>query len=138
MIWAPKIRRRRFRSAQSGEVVMISKLKKRNTPDRGYTICLGERFTAVRLSGHRSLTQAYAGRGGFMRIAAKYHSHRLWTSELLEDAEQQVRLSRSDLDVVRLGRGEPIVMVPGLAGGWKLLWPLAKRMARHHEVILAG
>jgi pimeloyl-ACP methyl ester carboxylesterase len=117
---------------------LTSKLENGITRASGYTICLEERFTAVRLSGHRSLTQAHAGRGGFMRIATKYHSHRLWTSELLEDAEQEARLSRSGLDVFRLGRGEPIVMVPGLAGGCKLLWPLAKRLARHHEVILAG
>src|SRR4051812_22204310 len=73
-----------------------------------------------------------------MRIAAKHRTSRLWTSQLLEGVEQPVRLSRHSLDIVRLGRGDPIVMVPGLAGGWKLLWPLAKRLARHHEVILTG
>jgi 3-oxoadipate enol-lactonase len=30
------------------------------------------------------------------------------------------------------------VLVPGLAGGWKLLWPLARGLARHFEVILPG
>jgi len=37
-----------------------------------------------------------------------------------------------------MGRGEPIVLVPGLAGGWELLVPLAQRLARRHEVILTG
>ncbi|WP_233579013.1 alpha/beta fold hydrolase [Tautonia sociabilis] len=41
-------------------------------------------------------------------------------------------------EVVRLGRGEPIVLVPGLAGGWKLLVPLARRLANRHEVHLIG
>ncbi|HEX8201342.1 MAG TPA: alpha/beta hydrolase, partial [Isosphaeraceae bacterium] len=43
-----------------------------------------------------------------------------------------------DADVARMGRGEPIVLVPGLAGGWELLVPLATRLARRHEVILTG
>src|SRR5262249_26272414 len=36
------------------------------------------------------------------------------------------------------GRGDPIVLIPGLAGGWKLLWPLVRRLARHFEVITFG
>ncbi len=40
------------------------------------------------------------------------------------------------LDVVRMGQGEPIVLIPGLAGGWRLLTPLARRLATRHEVIL--
>ena len=39
-------------------------------------------------------------------------------------------------EVIRLGRGDPLVLVPGLAGGWSLLAPLARRLARSHEVIL--
>jgi 3-oxoadipate enol-lactonase len=42
------------------------------------------------------------------------------------------------LEVVELGRGEPIVMVPGLAGGWKLLAPLARKLAKRNRVILYG
>ena len=38
----------------------------------------------------------------------------------------------------RSGQGDPIVLVPGLAGGWKLLAPLARRLARRHRVILPG
>jgi 3-oxoadipate enol-lactonase len=39
---------------------------------------------------------------------------------------------------MRLGRGDPLVLVPGLAGGWKLLGPLARGLARHFEVFLPG
>ena len=42
------------------------------------------------------------------------------------------------VEVVRLGRGEPIVVIPGLAGGWKLVWPLVRSLARHFEVITFG
>jgi 3-oxoadipate enol-lactonase len=40
------------------------------------------------------------------------------------------------VEVARLGRGEPIVLVPGLAGSWKLVLPLARALARHFEVIV--
>jgi pimeloyl-ACP methyl ester carboxylesterase len=40
--------------------------------------------------------------------------------------------------VVRLGRGDPLVLIPGLAGSWKLVLPLARRLARHFEVITYG
>lgn len=42
------------------------------------------------------------------------------------------------VEVVRIGQGEPLVLVPGLAGGWRLMVPLARRLARRHEVILVG
>jgi len=42
------------------------------------------------------------------------------------------------VDVIRIGRGEPLVLVPGLAGSWKLVWPLARALARHFEVFLPG
>jgi pimeloyl-ACP methyl ester carboxylesterase len=32
------------------------------------------------------------------------------------------------------GRGQPIVLVPGLAGGYDLLGPLARELARHYHV----
>jgi pimeloyl-ACP methyl ester carboxylesterase len=48
-----------------------------------------------------------------------------------------LHLTRSGLvEVVRAGEGPPVVLVPGLAGGWQLLSPLARRLARSHEVIL--
>ena len=37
-----------------------------------------------------------------------------------------------------MGQGEPIVLLPGLAGGWRLLAPLARYLRRRHEVILLG
>ena len=40
--------------------------------------------------------------------------------------------------VIRLGRGEPLVLVPGLAGSWKLTLPLARRLGRRFEVITYG
>jgi pimeloyl-ACP methyl ester carboxylesterase len=40
------------------------------------------------------------------------------------------------VEVVRVGHGAPIVLVPGLAGGWPLAFPLAQRLARRHEVFL--
>jgi 3-oxoadipate enol-lactonase len=49
-----------------------------------------------------------------------------------------VRLGGELVDVVRLGRGEPLVLVPGLAGSWKLTLPLARRLARRFEVITYG
>jgi len=42
------------------------------------------------------------------------------------------------MDVVQLGHGDPIVLVPGLAGGWKLLAPLAMKLARHYQVTIPG
>jgi pimeloyl-ACP methyl ester carboxylesterase len=33
------------------------------------------------------------------------------------------------------GEGPPLVLIPGLAGGYELLGPLARRLARHYRVI---
>jgi pimeloyl-ACP methyl ester carboxylesterase len=41
-------------------------------------------------------------------------------------------------ETVQLGAGDPIVLLPGLAGGWRLLAPLARILARRHRVILVG
>jgi len=60
------------------------------------------------------------------------------TTHLQEGREHQIRLGDEWVDVVEMGRGEPIVLVPGLAGGWKLLVPLARHLARRHRVILPG
>jgi pimeloyl-ACP methyl ester carboxylesterase len=71
-----------------------------------------------------------------MRLAAR------WQASLpihLEGIEQRtvhsVRIGDQWFDVVRLGQGEPLVLVPGLAGSWKLLWPVVQDLARHFEVI---
>lgn len=48
-------------------------------------------------------------------------------------------LSRGGLmEVHRLGEGEPIVVLPGLAGGWGMVLPLARELARRHQVVLVG
>jgi len=49
-----------------------------------------------------------------------------------------LRLGSGSVDIVRLGKGEPLVLVPGMAGSWKLTLPLARRLARHFEVITYG
>jgi pimeloyl-ACP methyl ester carboxylesterase len=73
-----------------------------------------------------------------MRLSARRQGHwsrfgeyRNWDSQLLFS-------SAGTTEVVRLGQGEPIVLVPGLAGGWKLLAPLALHLAKRYEVILYG
>jgi pimeloyl-ACP methyl ester carboxylesterase len=73
-----------------------------------------------------------------MRFAAKRQAR--WTSyrDVGAGARRQLLFGRGAIEVIRLGQGEPIVLVPGLAGGWKLLAPLARRLAQRHEVILYG
>lgn len=51
---------------------------------------------------------------------------------------ERVPVEGDVFEVVRLGRGEPIVLVPGLAGSWKLVMPLARRLAREFEVVTYG
>jgi len=53
-----------------------------------------------------------------------------------EGQQRRIRVADCWLDVVEFGEGDPIVLVPGLAGGWKLLIPLARVLARWHRVIL--
>jgi pimeloyl-ACP methyl ester carboxylesterase len=50
----------------------------------------------------------------------------------------QIRLGDEAVDVIRMGKGDPLVLVPGLAGSWKLLLPLARLLARRYEVITYG
>lgn len=74
-----------------------------------------------------------------MRVAAKRLSGWLMTPQLLEGTQRQVRLPRGEwVDVVRMGTGDPIVLAPGLAGGWRLVAPLAERLSRRFEVIVCG
>ncbi len=72
-----------------------------------------------------------------MRLAPR---RRRWLKyrDFGEGIAEQVCLRTGRFEVVRLGQGEPIVIVPGLAGGWKLVAPLARRLAARHEVILYG
>jgi pimeloyl-ACP methyl ester carboxylesterase len=71
-----------------------------------------------------------------MRVAAKGRAHWRMASRPGLGDSQSLLLNAGVIDVVRLGRGEPLVLVPGLAGGWSLQAPLARRLARSHEVIL--
>lgn len=48
---------------------------------------------------------------------------------------ERVTIDGDVFDVVRMGRGEPLVLVPGLAGSWKLAAPLARRLARDYQVV---
>jgi pimeloyl-ACP methyl ester carboxylesterase len=73
-----------------------------------------------------------------MRIAAARRTEWLMSSHAYEGKQHQVWLGGEWVDVVRWGVGDPILLVPGLAGGWKLLAPLAARLARHHHVIVPG
>ena len=66
-----------------------------------------------------------------MRLAAKWRTS--WTihaNGIDEGRIESVRIGSEWVDVVRLGRGDPLVLVPGLAGSWKLLFPLAQMLAR--------
>jgi pimeloyl-ACP methyl ester carboxylesterase len=71
-----------------------------------------------------------------MRLAAKRRTQ--WTNscQLRLGEQQSILLKAGLVEVSRVGTGDPIVLVPGLAGGMRLLAPLARRLARHHEVIL--
>jgi len=73
-----------------------------------------------------------------MRIARKRRTERLLASQFHEGSAEYIRIGGEWTEVVRLGHGDPIVLVPGLAGGWRLLAPLARRLSRHHQVILYG
>ena len=73
-----------------------------------------------------------------MRLAGKRRFEWLMSSHFHEGKEHQVRLNGEWLDVVEMGAGEPIVLVPGLAGSWKLLAPLAHLLAQRHRVFACG
>jgi pimeloyl-ACP methyl ester carboxylesterase len=73
-----------------------------------------------------------------MRLAAKWQASWRCENGYKQRPENRVRIRGEWVEVIRLGRGDPLVLVPGLAGSWRLLWPLARRLARHFEVIVAG
>jgi pimeloyl-ACP methyl ester carboxylesterase len=73
-----------------------------------------------------------------MRLVAKWRTGWTWEAASEWESAEPVNLSGEWVDVIRTGQGRPLVMVPGLAGGWKLLWPLAQGLARHFEVFLVG
>jgi len=73
-----------------------------------------------------------------MRLAAQRRVEWLMSDHFHEGTEHLVRLGGEWVDVIEMGHGSPIVLVPGLAGGWKLLSPLARRLAKNHRVFVAG
>ena len=73
-----------------------------------------------------------------MRIAAKRRADWRLMADGESDGPDSVNARGRYSDVVCLGRGEPIVLVPGLAGGTNLVGPLARRLARRYRVIVPG
>jgi 3-oxoadipate enol-lactonase len=70
-----------------------------------------------------------------MRLATKRRADWLMATDYHEGTSHHVRVGGEWVEVTEMGRGEPIVLVPGLAGGWKLLFPLIQRLALGHRVI---
>jgi 3-oxoadipate enol-lactonase len=73
-----------------------------------------------------------------MRRSAKYSVIPNWETEWSPITRWQVEGQGGAHEVIRLGQGAPIVLLPGLAGGWKMMMPLARRLAKRHDVHLIG
>ena len=74
-----------------------------------------------------------------MRLAARWQDSWSMSFSCPEERRRtRIRLGDEPVDVIRLGKGEPLVLVPGLAGSWRLLLPLAQRLARRFQVITYG
>jgi pimeloyl-ACP methyl ester carboxylesterase len=74
-----------------------------------------------------------------MRLSAKWRESSLVDSEGIGGIRIHVHgIGGEAVDVVRMGHGEPLVVIPGLAGGWRLAWPLLRSLARHFHVITFG
>jgi pimeloyl-ACP methyl ester carboxylesterase len=73
-----------------------------------------------------------------MRVAAKHRNEWLTSTFYPEGRQHQIRFDGDWVDVVQMGQGDPLVLVPGLAGGWKLLAPLAQKLARYYQVTISG
>ena len=73
-----------------------------------------------------------------MRLAPKWQASWEWVRGFEPVQPETVRVGGGWVDVMRLGRGDPLVLVPGLAGGWKLLWPLVRLVSRleHKSIAL--
>lgn len=71
-----------------------------------------------------------------MRLASKWQGHE---AAIVPDAgaraSRRVTIQGEDFDVVRMGHGDPLVVVPGMAGGWRLTTPLLRSLSRRFEVI---
>ena len=74
-----------------------------------------------------------------MRLSSRWRDGWLMDSEGIDGLRiHACGIVGEVVDVVRLGRGEPLVVIPGLAGGWKLVWPLLRSLSRHFQVISFG
>ena len=74
-----------------------------------------------------------------MRLAAKWQTSWTMVSPGIDQERlESVRLGDECVDLLRLGHGDPLVLVPGLAGSWKLVLPLARALARHFQVVVYG
>ena len=70
-----------------------------------------------------------------MRLSTKWQNS--WTTIVPDSGarrSRRVTVHGEDFDVVRMGSGDPLVVVPGMAGGWRLTTPLLRRLARSHQV----
>lgn len=73
-----------------------------------------------------------------MRLAAKHREMWLRLDDCGVPEIARIPGRFGSVEMVRMGKGEPIVLLPGLAGGWRLLTPLARFLSRRFEVILMG
>ncbi len=73
-----------------------------------------------------------------MRLSPHREISRRFAAELPEARTHLVRVDSEWVDVVQVGSGPSLVIVPGLAGGWRLAAPLARHLAATHEVTLVG
>jgi len=73
-----------------------------------------------------------------MRLAARHRGSWLDLEDCGLVEVDRVAGRFGSIETVRMGRGEPIVLLPGLAGGWRLMAPLSRLLARRHEVVLVG
>ena len=73
-----------------------------------------------------------------MRVAAKRRASWGMAIRCREEHEERVSVRAGWVQVARFGEGSPIVLIPGLAGGWRLLAPLAQRLASRHSVFICG
>jgi len=73
-----------------------------------------------------------------MRLAARHHGAWLGLDDCGVAEVQRVPGRFGAFETVRMGHGEPIVLLPGIAGGWRLMAPLARILAKRHEVVLVG
>lgn len=71
-----------------------------------------------------------------MRLSRKWQGYdAVLTPDFGARSASRVTVQGEDFDVVRMGRGDPLVVVPGMAGGWRLATPLLRALSRRFQVI---